>query len=241
MENDTTQWRTIYDPYTHEELLRTNCVNIQSFEDIKQFPPFDRNNVQHICLDDYKLISLDRPDDGCTVYDHPFIRMTAREDYESCKRRERKTKKICYDEDFRFCKVTIPGQGFGVIAECNIEPATVLFPYGGKLIKTCRTIQRKLTEGNDKILKVRNRELWWDGKNSRTLGPMLNHACNCISNCEITWEDTIPLVTTKASEQGRITTGDNLTFDYNYDKTKLSNNHHFQWYFEYLSTHICNK
>jgi hypothetical protein len=152
----------------------------------------------------------------------------------------KQNKTICYNEVPLVSKVSVAKQGYGVIADCDIPPSTILFPYGGQVIKDFSIIQRKLSKGNNKILQVRNQALWLDGETSKTLGPMLNHACDCISNCEITWERQNAYVTTKSSMQGDIKNGVELTFDYNYDTADLINNQHMQWYIDYNSTHTCN-
>ena len=129
-----------------------------------------------------------------------------------------------------------------MIADSNIRPATFLFEYGGKLISDFATIKRKLADGNDKILQVRKKQLWWDGESSKTLGPKLNHACDCVCNCEITWNGNLPYVCSKASLQGEIKKGDYLTIDYGYGKAEnFLNDPHMLWYVEYLRTHKCNK
>ena len=143
-----------------------------------------------------------------------------------------------YNENVITTEVSVPGQGKGVSAVAEILPATFLFEYGGKKIKDTKIIQYKLANGNNKILQVRQKQLWWDGESSKTLGPKLNHACNCVSNCEIIWNGDIP---SKASDQGHIKKGEYLTLDYGYDTKNLRKDKDMKWYVQYLRTHKCGR
>ena len=82
--------------------------------------------------------------------------------------------------------------------------------------------ERKLNEiltsnpGNTKIMKVENKDIWWDGTNSNTLGPFINHACNCVSNTFVFFDEKnhyIPIIMSK-DNVGMIKANTELTFDY---------------------------
>ena len=155
-------------------------------------------------------------------------------------------KKNYNENTVKVSEVSVPGQGFGVQADSDIDPATMICEYGGQLTSDFTILQRELDNGNDKILRVKEKLMWWDGKKSKTLGPKLNHECNCTSNCEITWEGDKALICTKASQQGYIRTGDYLTFDYfgGYDEEELLSiemDSDLIWFKDYRRNHICNK
>ena len=154
--------------------------------------------------------------------------------------RNRKIKN--YSELVQVSEVIVPGQGKGVQADKEIPPATFICEYGGELISDYQVMEQKLASGNDKILQVRRKQIWWDGSSSQTLGPKLNHACNCVSNCEITWHRDVPYICSKASKQGHIKNGDHLTIDYGYGKEgHFDNDIDLKWYVEYLRAHKCKK
>jgi hypothetical protein len=146
-----------------------------------------------------------------------------------------------YSEEVRISIVDTPGMGKGVQADADISPASTLCAYGGELIRSCRTVQRRLRDGNDKLLQVGD-QLWLDGNSSTTLGPMFNHACDCIANCEFVIDkNKNAYICTKSSEAGNVKKDDPLTIDYGYGtlpKNSLKDNH-FKWYLEYCSTHKC--
>lgn len=157
-------------------------------------------------------------------------------------RRSQRTKtSINYNEIILVEEVFIPGLGNGVRALVDISPANFICEYGGIRFTSKAVLRRKLAEGNDKILKVTDKQIWWDGQTSATLGPKLNHACSCVSNCEITWNGDIPLICSKASLQGTIKKGDYLTLDYGYDidDGKFEDDPHMDWYVQYLRCHVC--
>ena len=145
-----------------------------------------------------------------------------------------------YNENIHIEEVFIPGMGCGVRALVDIGPAHLICEYGGVKFTSTTLLAKKLAAGNDKILTVRDKDMWWDGQKSATLGPKLNHACSCVSNCEITWDGDIPLICSKASVQGTIKKGDYLTLDYGYGfKENFEDDPDLAWYVQYLRSHVC--
>jgi hypothetical protein len=161
---------------------------------------------------------------------------------EAILRRSQRTKNATnYNESIRIEEVFIPGMGNGVRALVDIGPANLICEYGGIKFTGKALLRKKLAAGNDKILTVRDKDMWWDGQNSATLGPKLNHACSCVSNCEITWDGDVPLICSKASLQGLIKKGDYLTLDYGYalEDENLEQDPNLAWYVQYLKSHVC--
>jgi hypothetical protein len=154
-------------------------------------------------------------------------------------------KKISYNESsVEVSEVLVPGQGKGVQADADLVPATKLCNYGGNLISDYTVLQRELDKGNGKILRVKDKNLWLDGSQSKTLGAKLNHACDCTANCEIIWKRNNALVCTKASRQGFIRKGEHLTLDYfagcnDEELSNIEKDPDMHWFLEYRRAHIC--
>ena len=146
-----------------------------------------------------------------------------------------------YNEEIRISVIDTPGMGKGVQADADIPPASTLCAYAGKPITSYRTIQRLLRDGNDKILQVGDQRLWLDGQSSTTLGPMFNHACDCVANCKFDIDRDNVYICTKASAAGDVKKDDLLTVNYGYGNltNKSLKDVHLRWYVEYCRTHIC--
>jgi len=145
-----------------------------------------------------------------------------------------------YNEHVEVELVEVEGQGMGVRAITNILPATVICKYGGNKITDEDKILQLLENHNDKIIQHKTKKIWWDGTKSSTMGPKVNHACNCESNCEFVFIKNEPYLSSRASEEGNIKSGEYLTVDYNYD---FSENTDFEndemWYKLYMENHVC--
>jgi hypothetical protein len=136
----------------------------------------------------------------------------------------------------------VAGRGYGVYAAKPILPATDIAEYGGKVIKSEKKMQELLELGADKLLQIKKKAMWLDGTYSKTLGPWLNHACDCVANCCICFDGDTPIVVSKASELGRIEIESELTFDYgiNPDEWPEDARAELEWLRQYKCP-VCNK
>ena len=148
-----------------------------------------------------------------------------------------------YNEEVRISEFDTPDMGKGVKALTHIPPATKLCAYEGQLISSYRTVLKRLREGNDKLLQLGDKQLWLDGRLSRSLGPKFNHACDCVANSEIVVLQGKAYMYTKSSAPGNVKPGDQMTVDYGYGKLTKSilKDKHLQWYVQYQSTHKCKR
>lgn len=146
-----------------------------------------------------------------------------------------------YNEEIRIAEVDTPDMGKAVEALTDIPPASKLCAYEGELLTTVRTVQKRLSKGNDKLLQLGDKQQWLDGQFSKTLGPKFNHACDCVANSEMVIVNDKAYMYTKSSAAGNVKKGDQLTVDYGYGKlTKhILKNKNLQWYVQYCKTHKC--
>ena len=111
----------------------------------------------------------------------------------------------------------ILGKGFGIFAAKTIPPVTDIANYGGTIIRSETKMQKLIDMWADKILQIKGKLLWLDGTYSKTIGPWLNHASDCVANCCIVFDANIAIIVSKGSELGNIEPGVELTFDYGID------------------------
>jgi hypothetical protein len=128
-------------------------------------------------------------------------------------------------------------KGQGVRAIRQLQPATIICEYGGRQIRNRSKALSLARDGNDKIIQVRSSKLWWDGACSTTIAPKVNHACDCVSNCQWLWDKDKPMLSTKATLDGLINEGVELTVDYNYSLDGIRNDPQLKWFVDYLDNH----
>jgi len=157
----------------------------------------------------------------------------------------REARTIDYEEEPNVAVMPDDGKGNGLLALKDILPATTICAYGGKRIDNEATVRDLLLNGKDKIIQVKDKNIWYDGDSSTTVAPMVNHACDCTANCIFTYEGDLIMLCSKADSLGFIKAGSWLTVDYNYgdpyseDKEgqKIRNDPHLIWYVDYIEKH----
>ena len=143
--------------------------------------------------------------------------------------------------DFRWVK----GRGWCVFADQDVTPGTVLFPYGGTQLKSAKTVNKLALGGMDKIVKIRDKKLWYDGSTSTTYGPYVSHACDCEANAEMSFDrkshsPNMPLITSLCDDRGRISKGDEILMDYCIKWGDAKDDPRMKWLSQY-KCRLCGK
>ena len=119
--------------------------------------------------------------------------------------------------DIRYVEaVFIPGKGVGIVAIRDICGSGISIGNNeaDKITSLDEMENRCLT--SDKIHEDFKENVWWDGNNKHSIGPLINHACEHMSNCIIHFDPNnggMPYVVTKKS----IMKGEEVTLTYNLD------------------------
>ena len=129
--------------------------------------------------------------------------------------------------------------GYGVFATSDIGPATEIAEYGGQIVTSAKVLRQLTAAGNGYLLKIPFQKKWLNGQTSTLVAPKVNHACDCSSNCEWSWNGLRAVLVSKASEAGRIKQGAELTIIYNFTGPllTLANDPHMKWYVNYVMQH----
>jgi hypothetical protein len=180
------------------------------------------------CLLKKKVETIDREDEEAAEI---LLRMQE-------KRRPQRTctstAKYTHDNPPLIEKKFIKGKGYGIFACEDVEPSTDIAYYDGEIIVSEEESERRLDQGNDKVLRVRMKNIWIDGAKSKTLAAFVNHACNCVSNCDILFEGgKRPVLVTKASQLGSVKKGEEFTWDYGIDPKDWPNDTSLNWLRKY--------
>ena len=134
----------------------------------------------------------------------------------------------------------VAGRGYSVYAAKPILPATDIAEYGGKVVKSKKKMEELLELGADKLLQIKKKSMWLDGTYSKSLGPWLNHACDCVANCCIVFDGDNPIVVSKGSKLGHINVESELTFDYGIDPDEWPEDAHLDWLRQFKCP-VCSK
>ena len=84
-----------------------------------------------------------------------------------------------------------------VYADEDLDAGRTVCPYGGRKFTSEKSVEKMEKQGFDKLLRVKDKNIWYGGSLSKTVGPSLTHACDCEANCEIQFNKNVPHVVTK--------------------------------------------
>jgi hypothetical protein len=110
------------------------------------------------------------------------------------------------------------GKGIGVFCDVDISPWQEICDYVD-IIKNARLTSKKKVDnltacGFNKIMRVYDSNIWWNGEYSNTVGPSMNHACNCVSNVQVIFDPSRGMMPVMTAKNNIIKAGTELTFDY---------------------------
>ena len=131
----------------------------------------------------------------------------------------------------------------GVYCTKDIQPYTQICYYCNDYESRIDSKKElnKILKDNTKIMKVDNKNVWWNGNKSKTVGPYINHACICVSNTFIFFDEKnkdIAIVISKDKEVIKANT--EITFDYGYLKSVIreENDSNMKWFLDYNCPNI---
>jgi len=104
--------------------------------------------------------------------------------------------------------------------------------YGGKCVRSQKTVDILITGGCNKILNVKGENMWWVG--GIDVGSYFNHACDCVSNCHVEFDEEKNMMPVIKSKDFMIPAYTALTIDYGIDVSEQRpNDVSMKWYFDY--------